>query len=172
MPTLSILNFFCHDLDMNTARNRYSQKHKLELLGDISSDIIVRENNENKSFNFLLVTQENINTKEGEKTISQYHKILFPAHLYEYHDVLKKGMRLWIIGKYRIYKWMDNGVEKSSTKVIAKDFFLHPDILMQKDNIGGSKNQGEHEYRKDNNSTVSETGISIGDESEYDCPPF
>jgi single-strand DNA-binding protein len=97
---------------------------KTLLIGNLGNDPELRDANGNPVCMFSVATTERWKDRQGnrqEKT--EWHKVVAWNDLANIcSNFLKKGSRIYIEGKNKTRKWMDqNGVEHSVTEIIAKE---------------------------------------------------
>lgn len=136
--------------------------NKVMLIGNVGADIKVHQfDNYDKIARFTLATSEVFTSREsGEKsTQTEWHNVVVRGNkLVEvFEKYVKKGDKLYVEGKLKTRKYVDNsGIEKYTTEIVLQEFtFLSPK---------GSGGMSEKESTQDDS--------QISTENDKDDLPF
>lgn len=144
--------------------------NKVILIGNLGNDPEVRHINSNlRVTNLSLATSETWRDKETseKKTKTEWHRIVvFNESLIKVlENYAKKGSKLYIEGSIQTNKYTDNGVDKYSTQILARQILL----LDRKQDIGSETNYHHNNDDNSNNQNNHNNG-NIGDDLDDEIP--
>ena len=95
--------------------------NKVILIGNVGSDVTVREVNNTKVANFSLATSEKYKDKQGQKVVNtEWHRIeIWRGGAEIAEKYVKKGITLYVEGKITTKSYEKNGVKQYVTSIIA-----------------------------------------------------
>lgn len=95
--------------------------NKVILIGNVGSDVTVKEVNNNKVANFSLATSERYKDKNGQQVVNtEWHRIeIWRAGAEIAEKYVKKGMLLYVDGKITTKNYEKDGVKHYVTSIIA-----------------------------------------------------
>ncbi len=95
--------------------------NKVILIGNVGSDVIVKEVNNSKVANFSLATSEKYKDKQGQQVVNtEWHRIeIWRGGAEIAEKYVKKGITLYVEGKITTKSYEKDGVKQYVTSIIA-----------------------------------------------------
>lgn len=96
--------------------------NKIEVLGNLTSDVLVHETEKGLFASFQIATQEEWRTADGEKREErEFHRVAVVGGLADLaRRKLKTGSRVSVYGRLKVRKFTDaNGDEKKSAEIVV-----------------------------------------------------
>lgn len=116
---------------------------------------------------FPLATNETFTNRNGERiTNTEWHNIVVRDKAAEVCEkYLKKGDKIYIEGKIKTRKWVDEkGIERYSTEIQCREFtFLSVKESTPQSAVGGDMSQSQEKFKQ-------EPIEKLNDEGEEDLP--
>lgn len=97
--------------------------NKVILIGNVGSDVTVKEVNNNKVANFSLATSERYKDKYGQQVVNtEWHSVeIWRGGAEIAEKYVKKGMLLYVDGKITTKNYEKDGVKHYVTAIIANN---------------------------------------------------
>lgn len=97
--------------------------NKVILIGNVGSDVTVKEVNNNKVANFSLATSERYKDKNGQQVVNtEWHRVeIWRGGAEIAEKYVKKGMLLYVDGKITTKNYEKDGVKHYVTSIIAEN---------------------------------------------------
>lgn len=97
--------------------------NKVILIGNVGSDVTVKEVNNNKVANFSLATSEKYKDKQGQQVVNtEWHSVeIWRSGAEIAEKYVKKGILLYVEGKITYKSYVKEGVKHYVTAIIANN---------------------------------------------------
>lgn len=123
--------------------------NKVILIGNVGSDVTVKEVNNNKVANFSLATSERYKDKDGQQVVNtDWHRVeIWRAGAEIAEKYVKKGMLLYVDGKITTKNYEKDGVKHYVTAIIANNIRM---LSIKHDNKLDANNENIEQQTGDN----------------------
>lgn len=127
--------------------------NKVILIGNVGSDVTVKEVNNNKVANFSLATSEKYKDKQGQPVVNtEWHSVeIWRSGAEIAEKYVKKGIPLYVEGKITYKSYVKEGVKHYVTAIIANNIRM---LSNRQDNKLDANNENIEQQSGDNNDRV------------------
>lgn len=149
--------------------------NKVMLIGHTGDDVKMHYfDDTNCVGRFPLATNEEYTSKTGERiSNTEWHNITVRNKAAEICEkYLKKGDKVYIEGRIKGRKWVDNnGIERYSTEIVCSEFtFLNPKGGTDSSNTGQADNTSSTQQTATPNTKPTQAAPQLEKEEEDDLP--
>lgn len=149
--------------------------NKVMLIGHTGDDVKMHYfDDTNCVGRFPLATNEEYTSKTGERiSNTEWHNITVRNKAAEICEkYLKKGDKVYIEGRIKGRKWVDNnGIERYSTEIVCSEFtFLNPKGGTDGSNTGQADNTSSTQQTATPNTKPTQAAPQLEKEEEDDLP--
>lgn len=149
--------------------------NKVMLIGHTGDDVKMHYfDDTNCVGRFPLATNEEYTSKTGERiSNTEWHNITVRNKAAEICEkYLKKGDKVYIEGRIKGRKWVDNnGIERYSTEIVCLEFtFLNPKGGTDSSNTGQADNTSSTQQTATPNTKPTQAAPQLEKEEEDDLP--